>query len=385
MMKKIAILCILFVALLFPVKALASQTPKITTLPRGEAVDGDHIAVGEMVEISGTVEGDLYVFGGSVLIDGEVKGDVIAAAGMVSVSGRVGQDIRIAGGQITISGDVNGNSTLVGGDIFIADSAKINGGLVVVTGNALIESSVSKNIKALAGNITFTDRIEGSVEAGVGNMRFTSSSSVGGNIKYWSDEEASIDAGATISGIIERSDIPEELKPPTEREIGQAFKTVAAFVKLSSFLTSILIGLLIIHFLPRYSHNASKLIADKFWRSVGVGLVAAVLVPLVAIIFASTLVGIPVSIALFALFILYVYLARIYAMLAFGKKLIEITGVKLDKPGYVYSVGVVSYFLLTLVPIVGGVLKILVVTAGLGAALVNEKNTYTAGRKAKIL
>jgi cytoskeletal protein CcmA (bactofilin family) len=172
------------------------------TVPASQVVDGDYFAFGETVEISGTINGDLYASGGQVIIDGRVNGDVLVAGGRVSLSGTVSQDVRAAGGQLAITGNVGRNLTVAGGNVEIASSAVVSGGVVAAGGSVDLAAPVGGAAKIAAGTLIIANRIAGDVEAAVGTLRIASKAEIGGNVTYWSGQEAAVSEGARINGKI---------------------------------------------------------------------------------------------------------------------------------------------------------------------------------------
>lgn len=367
-MKKV-LMVLVCAFLVFPGVALAKNPTRektMTVLPKGEVVDHDYFTAGDIVEISGTVNGDVYAAGGTVLVDGVVNGDLMVAGGTITVSGQVSQDIRAAGGQITILDKVGRNATLVGGNIDIAESAVISGSLTTAAGNVNINSQV------------------GDIEAAVGAIRLAPSAKVMGSVNYTSEDEISVSESASVSGTINRRITPEFIKSSGKAEFEAFAKGFGLFALITSALTSLVLGLLMIKFLPVYSKNAANIVTTRFLPSLGLGLAALFFIPILIILLFITMIGIPLGIALILVFILYLYIGRLYAMLAIGAKVAEVANLKLS-PVAVFIVGLLVYYLLVAIPFVGGLVKLLVVIAGFGAALVNDRATWQASRKAKIV
>src|SRR3989344_6424504 len=110
-------------------------------VPAGEVIKEDYSAVGEVVEISGTVEGDVYVAGGQLFIDGTVDGDVLALGAIVNISGTVTQDVRVLGGQVVVSGEIGRNATMAAMNITFTESAQVKGNVVAGGANVTLASN----------------------------------------------------------------------------------------------------------------------------------------------------------------------------------------------------------------------------------------------------
>ena len=375
-------------ALAFPVLAQDKSKEnfrqgELVTLPAGETVNRDFFAFGERVEISGTVNGDVYAGGGIVIVDGKVNGDLLAAGGTLTISGSVSQDARLGGGQITITGKIGRNLTIGGGNVELTDSARVNGSLVAGAGNLNLAAPVQGSARIGAGNLTISNRINGDVDAGIGTLRLTSKARVNGNLTYWSDKDASIDPAAKVGGEVTRNTPAEGFRPAPSKIWG--IPTGAGlFFKIISIISTLIIGLLIILLFPRFSQKAADNITRRPWPSVGFGLLALVATPIITIILLVTIVGIPLALILFLLYLMSLYIVRIFAMLWAGRLLSEKTGWKASSY-WSFIVGAVIYYLIQMVPVVGVVVTALVILFGLGAALIAKKEAYTLARKESIL
>ena len=81
------------------------------------------------------------------------------------------------------------------------------------------------------------------------------------------------------------------------------------FVSINFFCILIL-GLLSARFLPRYHQSVITTLRDKPWASLGIGFIAAVVVP---VLFATVL-AIPLVLILMTAFFILLYWSRIYAI-----------------------------------------------------------------------
>ncbi|MDH4304551.1 MAG: polymer-forming cytoskeletal protein [Nitrospira sp.] len=277
---------------------------KWAVLRAGQEVQGDYFAVGPQVEISGTVHGDLYAAGGEVLIDGTVDGDVIVAGGKVTLSGHVTQDVRAAGGNVTLSGQIDRNVSVAGGDVHLTDSAHIRGNLLSGAGNIQLAGQVDQDARIGAGNMTGSNKIGGSLAVAAAHIRLTSKASIGKNVRYWSEEEPSIDEGARITGTVTRREIPESLKGEKFQRGLTGMKVMAGFVSLVSTL---LLGLLLLRIYPVFSERVAATIQERPGASVGLGGLLLIGVPLLIALFMATVVAMPIGLMLGAMYLVTLY------------------------------------------------------------------------------
>ena len=347
---------------------------EVVTLPAGTVTNRDYFAYGERVEISGTVNGDVYAAGGQILVDGTINGDLLAAGGAVTISGTVSQDARIAGGQIAINGSIGRSLTVAGGNVDLNDSGAIGRGLVAAGGRVRLAAPIEKDAKIAAGSVTVSSRVKGDLHAATGDLRLTSKAAIAGNLTYWSQADASIDPGARVEGGVVRKAVPEHLGPRPGAFLA-AVARLFLLAKLVSFVSTLALGLLFLYLLPRYTGSAVSTLRTRPWASLGIGFVAFVVTPVAAVILLITVLGAPLGLMAAALFLLAIYVARVFVMIWAGAALFARMG-KPIREVWALVIGLVIYSILTLIPFIGGFVTLLVILFGLGASLLADRTLY---------
>jgi cytoskeletal protein CcmA (bactofilin family) len=343
------------------------------TVPASEVVNGDYFAFGGNVEISGTINGDLYASGGQVVIDGTVNGDVLVAGGRVSLSGTVSQDVRAAGGQVTISGNVGRNLTVAGGQVELASSSVLGGGLVAAGGNVDLSAPLTGAVKVAAGTLIVTNRVGGNLDAAVGTLRIASRADIQGDVNYWSGREASVSEGARIRGKIVRNVPPER-----PRLFPGAFFAWLWFVSIN-FISTLILGLLSVRFLPSFHQSVVTTLSERPWTSLGIGFVAAIVLPVVGILLLATVVAIPIAIILLTAFCIMLYWARIYAIGRIGEFILARLRPASSR-AFAFVLGLFVYYLLAIIPVIGWLVVPVVMLFGFGAELIARKQVYTTAK-----
>jgi cytoskeletal protein CcmA (bactofilin family) len=360
-----------------------AQRFRPVSVPAGQVVDRDHFAAGPLVEISGTVNGDLYAAGGQVLIDGRVNGDVLVAGGRVMLAGSVAQNVRVAGGHVSLGGTVGRNVTVFGGNVELTPAAVVTGSLVAAGGNIHLAAPVGGGAEIAAGSLILSNRVGGDVEAAVGSLRISSKADIKGRVVYLSQREASVDPGARIEGRLVRRSTPA-LPRPSPAKAFAVLAGVGLVIMAVSFVSTLVLGLLSLRFLPRYHQAAVSTLRERPWISLGVGFVAAVVTPVVTAILFATVLGIPLALILMAAYPIVLYWGRIFTLHRLGDAICHLFRAS-PRPGWVFVLGVVVYYLLALIPVIGWVVMLGAVLSGLGAELIARKDVYIAAREQEIL
>jgi cytoskeletal protein CcmA (bactofilin family) len=355
----------------------------LVSLPADAVINKDYFAYGKRVEISGTVNGDVYVAGGQILVDGQINGDLLAAGGKITISGRVSQDVRVAGGRIAITGVVGRNLTVAGGEVDLTDSAAIHGGVVAAGGSLGLAAPIGGDAMLAAGHVTVSNRVGGSIEVATGDLRLTSKAAVSGDVTYRSSKTASIDPGATIGGVVVQKSMSEFPRP----RVGTLLAAAAGalfLAKLVSFVSTLVLGLLFLSLFPRYTRSTIETLKKRPWVSLGLGFVVLVITPIVALLLLVTLLGAPLALILTALYLVGIYLGRVFVILWAGMALFAWRN-KQVRDVWALVVGLVVYSVLTVIPFIGGLVTLFVILFGLGAILLADRSLYVVAREKEIV
>ncbi len=361
-----------------------SRFSKLTIIPSGQVINEDVFAFGERVEISGTVHGDVYAGGGQILVDGTINGDLLAAGGTVSITGTVTQDIRIAGGNITINGTIERNASIAGGNVEMTPSAAVKGSLVLAGGSVELGAPIEKDIKVTAGNLAISNVINGHVHAAAGTVRLTSKAQIDGNLHYWSRKEASIDEQATVSGkIFKRSSSPKSFFP-SAKGMFAALAGLKILFTVTSFVSTLILGLLIIHFYPHATQLTMTTLEQQPGFSLVVGVFGLFGIPLLVGLFAISVIGLPLAMLLLAWYIIVLYVARIFVIAWAGQKLSAWLG-KPDHRKSAFLIGLILYSLLAVLPFIGGLVTFFTTLLGVGLLLLMKKEIYSKARQQEMI
>jgi len=353
-----------------------SSSPGAAELP--DTVDSGSVpdtndAVETTIGPNETVEEDVTAMTGDVVVRGTVDGEVTSVSGSVRVTGTVTGDVSAAGGSVTVGpgGTIEGDVSSGGGSVELASGATVGrdvsagAGSVVVPAGALVEGDVA----AGGGDAEVNGTVEGDVASGQ-SVVLGSSAVVGGDVTYRETFDRA--DGAQVDGTItERSDDWQPSGPEIQVEPGvPAVSFVPGFVPgglvpVYWTVIALFIGAALLGLFPRFSAQVTTRASEDPIRSIGTGIVALVAVPLALVTFLLTVVGIPVALAGGAVFGLSVWASLVYGEYLVGRQVLGAAGWPNRWAALV--LGVVAIEALSLVPLLGGLLKLVVVVVGLGA------------------
>jgi cytoskeletal protein CcmA (bactofilin family) len=307
---------------------------------------------GGLVEVAEgeTVAGDLSAVGGTVLIAGTVTGDVESTGGTVVVAstGAIDGDLTAIGGSVVVEGAVGGDVAASGGSVLVREGASVGGTLEAAAGSVRMDGEVAGDARLAGETVT------------VGPT-----AAVGGDLLY-DAETFTASPDASVAGVTRAEDgivsvEPEATAPALPRGVGVVY----------GLLANLLLGAALVLVVPRFTDAVAAVGTRDSLRSGGVGLLAFVGVPVVLVLVALTIVGIPLSLAGLVAFTLLLWVAFVYGGLVVGTWLLSLLGREGRWLALLVGVAVIS--LVGVVPFVGGVVRFLVLLVGLGAFVLTAR------------
>ncbi len=375
MIRKIAISLFMFLFSLFVLTSpvSAEEGEKIYVLAKDEVVNEDLIIAANKIKIYGTVNGDLYAAGGTVLIDGIVNGDVLVSGGNIEISGTVIENARVLGGDVLISGEVGKNLSVGAGNAEINDEALVGGSLVIGAGTVIIDGEILGKSNIGGGVVTVSSKLGGDAKLGAGALSLDPGAEIDGSLDYWSDSEAAISDEATISGEVNKHNPmfnPENMLSSVGKEkLSRAATTFTFTAKIIWLASTFLVGMIFINLFPKITKSAVKVLQEKPLKTIGYGAVSLFVIPIAFFFLLLTIVGAPLSFIVIALYFIYLYLAKIIISLMVGRYIVQKADLKV-KDALSLGLGLAVYAALSLIPVLGGVVKFAAIIAGLGALIV---------------
>ena len=351
-------------------------------------VDGDLVAAGGIVDLKGDVEGDALVTGGNIDVTGTIGGDLIASGGNVKIAGEVHDDVRVAGGRVEISSRVNDNVIAAGGSITLSPKAVVSGDLVVGGGSAKVEGIVEGDALLGVGHATISGTVMGNVEMQGDRLVLKSTARIDGDLTYTSDREATIEAGAQVLGVTTRETPTVSIFWFIEAKssgLTRAVRTVVHAVQW--FLGTFIVSLLLVWLAPATMRSARDTLAGSPWKSLGLGILALFVAPIVVIIVAvigisvGRFAAVPVAVVPAAAYVVLLLLASPLIALFAGQYSLE-RAARREYPAAWQSIAVGAAVLavIGLVPVLNVSVAILVVLFGFGAWVLLAYRRYTAAR-----
>ena len=327
------------------------------TIPAGETIDDTLVVMAEVVLVEGTVTGDLIALGEQVSVRGRVGGTLVAVAEVLSVEGEVAGSVLGIGETVDFRGAALGANVVgIGRAVTVHADTSVAGNAALAAEEAEMHGGVGRDLLALTQHFSLFGNVDGDFRAYGEQVDVAPSARVGGDLtaKVASTDHLRLAGGATVEGATDISTWPEEPSKylTFEYYLGQSLRFLAAFVT----------GLVLFRVFPtlrrmRLDGGAEVLTA------MGIGAVALVATPALALGATLTLIGAPLGILAFLLWLAALYTAGIVTAGHVGRLLLDgdVNGRALP-----LLLGLTILFVLINVPLLGGLVRLVAIVVGLG-------------------
>ncbi len=352
-----------------------SQVGQCTIGP-DETLEKDLYTWAQTLAIEGTLDGDLVAWFQNGTIDGTVTQDVNVFAQNLTITGEVGDDVRFAGNNIDILGTVTGNVMAGASFVRIGEDAVIEGDLLVGAGTVTIDGEVKGGVRMATGHLTINGTIAGDAYVATdGGITMGEDASIGGDLHYEGPAEIEFRHGA-IRGAITFKTQDKDLED-IESAIGRFTGVFATVMHAYLFIAALIAGSIIFAFTKDHANRTAEILRKKPLKSLGIGFIAAICLPIICLIMLLLVLTIPLSIVVFLMYLVALYIAKFYVAAWLGKLILR--GRPADaSPIPPMLLGLTILYLVTWIPYLGFLVSLLVIFFGLGA-LLQRKETRLNG------
>jgi hypothetical protein len=334
------------------------------TVAGDETIDDTLLAIGETVSIDGNINGDLVAFGREVTVRGNVTGNVVTGAQSVTIEGAVGGTVLGSGERVTLENRVGRDFYGFGNRVEIASGANVAGNAIAFGGSNIdLGGRVGIDFKAFGGNtVTVSGAVERNVDGGGQTVTVESTARIGGNMTghVGSTGDLKVEDGALIGGTTSEQLVERGHRRDRNRYLTSGYY-LGQVVRLAGlFLT----GLALLWLVP-VLREVSLPDAMAVLRSAGIGLAAAVTLPVAALIVCFTVVGIPLAILVFVLGAIGLFFSKAVVAQIIGRGVLRN---RPTPPHYAATlfVGLVIVIVAINLPWIGGFANLVLTLTGFG-------------------
>lgn len=331
------------------------------TVAADETINDTLLALGQTVTIDGTVNGDLLAFGQEVIVRGNVTGNLVTGAQSVTIEGTIGGTVLSAGEDVALADARIGRDFYgFGNDVDIGSGANVAGNAMGFGKRVDVDGRVGVDFKGFGNMVTVSGAVERNLDAFGQTVTVESTARVGGNVTGHVDSagDLSVSDGATVGGAINEQLVEREQRRNHYETFGYYFGQVARLA--GAFLT----GLVLLWLFPALRLMSLPNVMAVV-RSFGIGLAAAVTLPVAAVIVCFTFVGIPLGVLTFVLGAIGLYFSKAVIAQIIGR------GVLRNRPtpphfAVTLLVGLLIVIVAINLPWIGGLANLLLTLVGFG-------------------
>lgn len=345
MKKKILMLLVLIVSI-FTVQVNAKQFYANDKIKINEQQDYSVFAAGQEIDISSFIDGSTFVAGEDITITSSQ--DIIFAAGEdIKIKDAYAKDVFVAGMELEIT-----NSQIR--DLFaFAEDIEIN-------------SEISHNAYLGATKVVIDSKIMGNVYIAAEEIIIKDGAEIMGTLEYPETAYIRISDDALIEQTKEFN--------VNEPDMGTSIQVMITDF-INSYLTILVTGIAFIILFKKQFDKLEKeeLSFENVAKKVGLGFLLLIAAPIVALILMFSIVGVPLSFMLLALYIMLIYISIIPSGYFIAYKLLHKT---IKNEYLLLAIGILGIKLLEFVPVIGFLVALISLCFGMWVPIaINKKKT----------
>lgn len=342
-----------------------------TVVGQGEVVNSTLWISGRNVDIAGTVNGDVFCAGVTVNVSGTVRGDVICAGQNVTISGRVDGDIRVAGQNVSVGATNVIGLTAAAQSFVLEGRGEVRRDISVAGSDVSLHGSIGRDAAVTGQEVTFGGEVGRDAKATANNLHLNRNADIDGDLSYTSQNDADIAGGAVVRG--------ETIKyTPAPSDGGDGWMNFGLGFGTALYLiiAGLLVALVLILLFPQAIHAATSQAIRSPLKTLLVGAVAAVLVPVAIFLLAVTLIGIPLALLLLVAWILVCSLAGVLSAYLLGRLILR----RQRNSVIIMLLGAPLLIILYFIPVIGFIVWLAAMLFGKGMLLLELYDRRAAPR-----
>jgi len=399
----------LFAVLLLPVllvmlaghrsEAILVRAGEDVFVSQDESLAEDLALFASTISVDGYVDADVIAFSRSIIITGVINQDFHGGAEMVDMTGQVGDDFLAGGRYVDVRGPVGDDAIVFCQRFTLANSGRVGGEARVWCAEAYFQGDVDGNLRAScdraeihghvggdmaieAKTIKISSPVDGDVELKGETIVLLPGCVINGGLTYSSPGEIEIQEGAQVLGSIERREVEAAAKKRTPpEEFLKSLGAIWVILKVTFFVGQIIVGLILLGLFRKRSVLMATSFSGHIWKSLGIGIIFVCCAVIASLILPFTIIGLPLAIMLICFSLIIWYLASIVVGLALGGHMVG--AFKELRTGRLVGGLILGLFILralSFIPVLGFLIQLFVVLAGMGGILISLRSAPGGGQ-----
>ena len=367
MRGKVAVFLFLAAVFVFP---LPGHTTRLAggehfSLKADSVVDDDLVLAVKEASLFGRITGDLLFAGSGLVLSGPVGANVLAGGQHLSLKGPVAGSVRVCCSDLTVENRVGRNLAALCGTARLPEGCIIEKDVHIFSGNLMLGGRINGSLNFYGGELVISGTVGQGAKIKADKITLASTARIEGDFTYTSKKEAKIEAGAVVTG--------QTTHILPKKKDGKGLAGLDIFWWLVWRTSELITGFLLIVLFRKQMSACKETIATSFLKTLGTGLLSFVVIPVMAILFTVTIVGLPLTLVFTAFYLVALVLACNFTGFPLGEGLLRLFKKEgLISPYVSMTVGVLVIQLLEEVPYFGTLLLLVTAWIGLGAIILGS-------------
>lgn len=372
MKKRNYLIITLLISFLIPfagAKAAELKTGDIIKLSEGEMVSGNLYASGAEIIVDGNISGDLIAAAEKITVNGELGGDLIAIASEIEVNGLIGGNVRAAASKIIITGEIKRNASIAADKISFEKNSVLSWDLASISDEISLNGKILGGINSTARNAGINSEIEKNVVINLNgkesSLIISPDAKIKGNLNYKTQKESFVNNQGLIQG----------QTTATEKFQKNDFDFWPyAAGRLMAILAALLTAVIIFYATKKHGAGIIKKIEENPLQNILYGAAIVFAGPVIMLICAITIIGLPLALSAAAIYAALLYLAKVLSAIFIGQIIFEKIIKKDSKSFLAIVLGIVICWFIFSIPYVGIACALAATSLGLGGILKYVRN-----------
>ena len=266
------------------------------TIEQSAIKPGSVYVAGNNITINATVDGSLYCAGGHITVNGSVHGDINCAGQDITINGSVQGSVKLAGGTLSLGNKVGSDVSLFGQTATVRSNATVAGDINAGVQNLTIDGTVTRSVVAGVQSLNMNGKVGSMNIVDAQNLSLGKNARVSGDLNYQSEDELKLDSNK-IGGAVHYH------KPQPRHQVNPLHTLALVFATFA--VTALILTLAA----PRWVDRSAGIAKAKFGYVMLFGVLGVFTMPVLAVVLALTVVGLPLALMMILAWLLLLMLS----------------------------------------------------------------------------
>ncbi|EXJ23554.1 hypothetical protein ADIAL_0991 [Alkalibacterium sp. AK22] len=347
-------------------------------LEENAVLAGPGVFTGDFIEIDGDIEGTVFAVGDEIIIRGNIDGSLFSAGQRIVIEGRVTGTIFSVGEVIQLSGEQEGDVFLVGQTVTLEPGGQVDRDIFAAASSLSLHGEVARDVYGAGERVVLDGLVGGDAHINSEQLTVDEQSVIEGDVIHEGPRQPDIALGAEVRGTVRHTASDAwAMRTSVRQERNWIFISLRL---IWSILAALVVWLLVKLIRPDFWIKSVVPVNSRPLSTFGAGLLGLVAIPFISLLLMLTIIGLPMSFILFLLFGVCLYAAKIVLALAAGTLFFRLTGQTEGVREFLaLLLGLLLLEILMILPVVGWLIRLLVVVMGLGALLLSARGRGGGG------